>query len=104
MESRRKTLVGLRMATAGGHHTRASTVRQFTECLAAYLNGWGESSCDLSWEMICVQHADSTAMNEWQRCDVVIPNSVSDEGREIRRSGRKRYASTRCQYHPETLE
>ncbi|RNC49500.1 retrotransposon hot spot (RHS) protein [Trypanosoma cruzi] len=34
----RKTLVGLQM-TAGGHHTTASTVRQFTECLAAYFNG-----------------------------------------------------------------
>ncbi|PWU97914.1 putative retrotransposon hot spot protein (RHS) [Trypanosoma cruzi] len=44
-----KTLVALRMTTAGGHHTTASTVRQFTECLAAYCNGWEESPQDMSW-------------------------------------------------------
>ncbi|RNC53350.1 putative retrotransposon hot spot (RHS) protein [Trypanosoma cruzi] len=78
------TLVGLRMATASEHHTTASTVRQFTECLAAYFNCWEELSRDMSWEMICVQHADSTPMTGWQRCDVVNPNSVSDvESREI---------------------
>ncbi|RNE98922.1 putative retrotransposon hot spot (RHS) protein [Trypanosoma cruzi] len=42
MDSNPMTLIGLRMATAGGHHTTASTVRQFTECLAAYFNGWEE--------------------------------------------------------------
>ncbi|RNF12054.1 retrotransposon hot spot (RHS) protein [Trypanosoma cruzi] len=52
-----KTLFGSRMATAGGHHTTTSTVRQFTECLAAYFNGWGELSRDMSWDMIYVQHA-----------------------------------------------
>ncbi|RNC54068.1 putative retrotransposon hot spot (RHS) protein [Trypanosoma cruzi] len=67
------------MATAGGHHTRASTVRQFTECLAAYFNGWEESSRDMSWEIIYVQHADSTPMNDWPRCHVVNSNNVSDD-------------------------
>ncbi|RNC33026.1 putative retrotransposon hot spot (RHS) protein [Trypanosoma cruzi] len=72
------------MATAGGHHTTASTVRQFTECLVAYFNGWGELSRDMSWEIIYVQRADSTPMNDWQRCDVVNSDNVSDdEGREI---------------------
>ncbi|PWU97927.1 putative retrotransposon hot spot protein (RHS) [Trypanosoma cruzi] len=72
------TMVELRMSTAGGHHTTASTVRQFTECLAAYFNGWEESSQDMSWEIIYVQQADSTPMNDWQRCDVVDSNNVSD--------------------------
>ncbi|KAF8291408.1 putative retrotransposon hot spot (RHS) protein, partial [Trypanosoma cruzi] len=71
------TLVGLRMTTAGGHHTTASTVRQFTEYLAEYFNGWDELSRKLSWEMIYVQHSDSTPMNGWQRCDVVDSNNVS---------------------------
>ncbi|PWV13201.1 putative retrotransposon hot spot protein (RHS) [Trypanosoma cruzi] len=72
------------MTTAGGHHTTASTVRQFTECLAAYFNGWEELSRDMSWDIINVQQADSTPMNDWRRCDVVNPNSVSDvESREI---------------------
>ncbi|RNC52886.1 putative retrotransposon hot spot (RHS) protein [Trypanosoma cruzi] len=72
------------MATAGGHHTTAGTVGQFAECLAAYFNGWEELSRDMSWDIIYVQHADSTPMNNRQGCDVVDSNIVSDdEGREI---------------------
>ncbi|EKG00413.1 retrotransposon hot spot (RHS) protein, putative [Trypanosoma cruzi] len=71
------TLVGLQMTTTGGHHTTASTVRQFTECLAAYFNGWEELSRHLSWEMIYVQHADSTPMTDWRRCDIVNFDDVS---------------------------
>nr|AAC05480.1 hypothetical protein [Trypanosoma cruzi] len=72
------------MATAGGHHTTASTVRHFTECLAAYFNGWKKLSRDMSWKIIYVQHADSTPMNDWQRCDVVNSDNVSKkENREI---------------------
>ncbi|EAN82413.1 retrotransposon hot spot (RHS) protein, putative, partial [Trypanosoma cruzi] len=79
-----KTLVGLRMTTASEHHITASTVRRFTECLAAYFEGWDELSRDMSWEIIYVQHADSTPMEEWQRCDVVNSNNVGDdENREI---------------------
>ncbi|RNE99236.1 retrotransposon hot spot (RHS) protein [Trypanosoma cruzi] len=84
MDSNPKTLFGLRMATADGHHTTTSTVRRFNECLAAYFNGREELSRDMSWEIIYVQHADSTAMNDWQRCDVVNSNNVSRaENREI---------------------
>ncbi|PWV07706.1 putative retrotransposon hot spot (RHS) protein [Trypanosoma cruzi] len=105
VESNPRTLVGLRMARAGEHHTTASTVRQFTECPAAYFNGWEELSRDMSWEIIYVQHADSTPLNDWQRCDVVNSDSVSrDEGREIAVFWRKRCASTKCQYHLGALE
>ncbi|ESS61726.1 retrotransposon hot spot (RHS) protein [Trypanosoma cruzi Dm28c] len=58
MDSNPMTLVGLRMATAGGHHTTTSTVRQFTEYLAAYFNDREGLSQELSWEIIYVQHAD----------------------------------------------
>ncbi|EKF30911.1 retrotransposon hot spot (RHS) protein, putative [Trypanosoma cruzi marinkellei] len=78
LKSPRKTLVGLRMATASEHHTTASTVKQFNECLAAYFNGWEESSRDMSCEMIYLQRADSTPMNGCERCDVVNPNVLSD--------------------------
>ncbi|RNC41752.1 retrotransposon hot spot (RHS) protein [Trypanosoma cruzi] len=72
------------MTTTGEHHTTTSTVRQFTERLAAYFNGWEELSQELSWEMIYVQQADSTPMNDWQGCGVVNSNNVSDdESREI---------------------
>ncbi|PWU99898.1 putative retrotransposon hot spot (RHS) protein [Trypanosoma cruzi] len=77
VKTKPRTLVGLRMAAAGAHHTTTSTVRHFTEYLAAYFNGWEELSRQLSWEIIYVQHADSTPMNDWQRCDVVDSNNVS---------------------------
>ncbi|EKG01332.1 retrotransposon hot spot (RHS) protein, putative [Trypanosoma cruzi] len=85
MESPRKTLVGLQMTTtAGGHHTQTSTVRLFKERMASYFNGWEEFSRELSWEIIYVQHADSTPMNGWRRCDVVNSDNLSDdESREI---------------------
>ncbi|PWV11216.1 putative retrotransposon hot spot (RHS) protein [Trypanosoma cruzi] len=84
VNSNPKTLVGLRMTTAGGHRTTTSTVRQFNECLAAYFEGWEELSRDMSWEMIYVQHADSTPMTGWRRCDVVDSNNMSRaENREI---------------------
>ncbi|ESS61249.1 retrotransposon hot spot (RHS) protein [Trypanosoma cruzi Dm28c] len=84
MQSPRKTLFGLRMTTAGGPHTTTSTVRQFTECLAAYFEGWEELSRDMSWEIIYVQHTDSTPMNDWQRFDVDNSNNVGRaENREI---------------------
>ncbi|RNC36910.1 retrotransposon hot spot (RHS) protein [Trypanosoma cruzi] len=79
LDSNPKTLVGLRMTTAGEHHTTASTVRQFNECLVAYFNGWEELSRDMSWEIIYVQHADSTPMNGWQRCDVENSYNVSEK-------------------------
>ncbi|PWU83522.1 putative retrotransposon hot spot protein (RHS) [Trypanosoma cruzi] len=105
MESNPMTLVGLRMSTAGGHHTTASTVRHFTECLAAYFNGWEELSRDMSWDIIYVQHADSTPMNDWQRCDVVNTDVVSEEeDQRIAAFWKERCASTNWQYHPETLE
>ncbi|EKF35340.1 retrotransposon hot spot (RHS) protein, putative [Trypanosoma cruzi marinkellei] len=77
MESNPVTLVGLRMTTAGGHHTTASAVRQFTEHLAAYFSGWEELSRDMSWEIIYVQHAVSTPISDWQRCDAVPSDNVS---------------------------
>ncbi|PWU83920.1 putative retrotransposon hot spot (RHS) protein [Trypanosoma cruzi] len=83
MNSPRRTLVGLQMTTASAHHTTTSTVRQFTECLAAYFNGWEESSRDMSWEIICVQHAGSTPMNDWRRCDVVNTENLSEDEKEI---------------------
>ncbi|EKF98723.1 retrotransposon hot spot (RHS) protein, putative, partial [Trypanosoma cruzi] len=84
VDSPRKTLFGLRMAAAGGPHTTTSTVRQLAERMAAYFEGREELSRDMSWEIIYVQHADSTPMNDWQRCDVVNSNNVSRaENREI---------------------
>ncbi|PWU97366.1 retrotransposon hot spot (RHS) protein [Trypanosoma cruzi] len=79
LNSNPMTLVGPRMTTANEHHTTTSTVRQFTECMAAYFYGWEELSQDMSWEIIYVQHADSTPLNDWQGCDVVNSDGVSEK-------------------------
>ncbi|EAN82967.1 retrotransposon hot spot (RHS) protein, putative [Trypanosoma cruzi] len=83
VDSPRKTLVGLQMMTAGGHHTTASTVRQFNERMAEYFNGWKKFSQDMLWDIIYIQHADSTPMNDWQRCGPVNNNNLSDDEKKI---------------------
>ncbi|EKG01777.1 retrotransposon hot spot (RHS) protein, putative [Trypanosoma cruzi] len=84
VDSPRRTLVALQMTTASEHHTTATTVRQFIECMAEYFEGWDELSRDMSWGIIYLQQADSTPMKKWQRCDVVNSNNVSRaENREI---------------------
>ncbi|RNC39942.1 retrotransposon hot spot (RHS) protein [Trypanosoma cruzi] len=83
MESPRRTLVGLQMTTASEHHKITSTVNLFNEHLAAYFTGWKKLSRDMSWEMIYVQHENSTPMNDWQRCDVVNPNNETDAEKKI---------------------
>ncbi|RNC31837.1 retrotransposon hot spot (RHS) protein [Trypanosoma cruzi] len=83
MELNPRTLVGLRMTTAGEHHTIPSTVRQFNERMAKYFNGWEQFSRQLSWEIIYIQHADSTPMNGWQRCGPVKTNKLSPAEKKI---------------------
>ncbi|ESS61246.1 retrotransposon hot spot (RHS) protein [Trypanosoma cruzi Dm28c] len=83
VNSPRKTLVGLQMTTASAHHTTTSTVKQFTECLAAYFEGWEELSREMSWEMIYIKNEDSKNISKWQRCDVVNPNNETDAGKKI---------------------
>ncbi|PWU92458.1 putative retrotransposon hot spot (RHS) protein [Trypanosoma cruzi] len=84
MDSNPMTLVGLQITTASEHHTTASTVNLFKERMAAYFNGWEKFSQELSWEIIYIQHADSTPMEKRQRCGPANPNNLSPaENREI---------------------
>ncbi|PWU83166.1 putative retrotransposon hot spot (RHS) protein [Trypanosoma cruzi] len=83
VDSNPMTLVGLQMTTASAHHTTTSTVKQFTECLAAYFNGWEKFSREMSWEMIYIKNEDSKNISKWQRCDVVNPNNETDAEKEI---------------------
>ncbi|PWV20821.1 putative retrotransposon hot spot protein (RHS) [Trypanosoma cruzi] len=83
MESPRRTLVGLQMTTASAHHTIPSTVNQFTEHLSRFFNGWEEFAKGLSWDIIYIQHADSTPMEKWQRCGPVITENLSDAENKI---------------------
>ncbi|PWU93566.1 putative retrotransposon hot spot (RHS) protein [Trypanosoma cruzi] len=52
--------------------------RQFTEHLSWFFTNWEEFAQGLSWEMIYVQHADSTMISKWQRCGPVNPNNETD--------------------------
>ncbi|RNC40123.1 retrotransposon hot spot (RHS) protein, partial [Trypanosoma cruzi] len=83
VDSPRKTLVGLQMTTAGAHHTTASTVSLFNERLAAYFKGWKKLSQDMSWEMIYIQHENSTMITNWQRCGPVDTKNLSDDEKDI---------------------
>ncbi|PWU84175.1 putative retrotransposon hot spot (RHS) protein [Trypanosoma cruzi] len=83
VDSPRRTLVGLQMTTAGEHHTIPSTVRLFNERLAAYFEGWEELSRDMSWEIIYVQHENSTMITNWQRCGPVNTKKLSDDEKKI---------------------
>ncbi|RNF03605.1 putative retrotransposon hot spot (RHS) protein [Trypanosoma cruzi] len=83
VDSPRRTLVGLQMNTAGAHLTITSTVRLFTECMAAYFEGWEELSREMSWEMIYIKNADSKNISKWQRCDVVNTENLSEDEKEI---------------------
>ncbi|PWV14054.1 putative retrotransposon hot spot (RHS) protein [Trypanosoma cruzi] len=82
MESPWKALVGLRTTTANAHHTQTSNLRLFKERVASYFNGWEEFARELSWEIIYVQHADSTPISDWQRCNDSA-NLTEAENREI---------------------
>ncbi|RNF03046.1 retrotransposon hot spot (RHS) protein [Trypanosoma cruzi] len=82
MESPRRTLVGLQTTTANVHHTTTSTVKLFKKRVASYFEGWEELSRDMSWEIIYVQHADSTPIIDWQKCNDSA-NLTEAENREI---------------------
>ncbi|EKF99691.1 retrotransposon hot spot (RHS) protein, putative, partial [Trypanosoma cruzi] len=83
MESPRKTLVGLQMTTASAHHTKTSTVKEFTEYLSWFFTNWEEFAQGLSWDIIYVQHADSKNISKWQRCGPVNTENLSDAEKEI---------------------
>ncbi|EKG01775.1 retrotransposon hot spot (RHS) protein, putative [Trypanosoma cruzi] len=83
VDSPRKTLVGLQMTTAGAHHTIPSTVRLFIKRMAEYFNGWEELSRDMSWEIIYIQHENSTMITNWQRCGPANTENLTDDEKEI---------------------
>ncbi|RNE96550.1 retrotransposon hot spot (RHS) protein [Trypanosoma rangeli] len=63
--------------TRAEHGTKASTVRRFNSLLRSYFDDWETFEGGLSWEIIYVQHEDSTAINAWQQCVVVAHANVT---------------------------
>ncbi|RNE95276.1 retrotransposon hot spot (RHS) protein [Trypanosoma conorhini] len=66
--SPRRTMVGLQFTTAAAHDTTESKLKDFNDDMAKCFNNWDTVSRDLSWEIIYVQHVDSTPMRRWQKC------------------------------------
>ncbi|CCD12957.1 unnamed protein product [Trypanosoma congolense IL3000] len=64
-----QTIVLLQVTKAGCHHTTTSEVGRFRELMAQSFTNWREMENRLSYEMIYVQHTDSTSITERQRCD-----------------------------------
>ncbi|CCD17095.1 unnamed protein product [Trypanosoma congolense IL3000] len=64
-----QTIVLLQVTRAGCHHTTTSEVGRFRELMAQSFTNWREMENRFSYEMIYVQHADSTSINDRQRCD-----------------------------------
>ncbi|EAN85054.1 retrotransposon hot spot (RHS) protein, putative [Trypanosoma cruzi] len=83
VDSNPKIMVGLQITTASEHHTLTSTVKLFTEQLAAYFNDWEELSRDMSWEIVYVQHKDNKPLTDWQRCGPANPNNETNAEKEI---------------------
>ncbi|CCD11608.1 unnamed protein product [Trypanosoma congolense IL3000] len=64
-----QTIVLLQVTKAGCHHTTTSEVGRFRELMAQSFTNWREMENRLSYEMIYVQHTDSTSITDRQRCD-----------------------------------
>ncbi|CCD14014.1 unnamed protein product [Trypanosoma congolense IL3000] len=68
-EAPTQTIVLLQVTKARDNHTTTSEVCRFRERMAASFTNWREMESRLSYEIIYVQHADSTSINDRQRCD-----------------------------------
>ncbi|KEG08745.1 retrotransposon hot spot (RHS) protein [Trypanosoma grayi] len=64
----KRTIVCLQVTSAKAHHTKPSTVAQFTEYMKSYFNGWKLYSSALSWEIIYVQYGCAKVITTWQKC------------------------------------
>ncbi|RNE96254.1 retrotransposon hot spot protein (RHS) [Trypanosoma rangeli] len=73
----RRTMVAVQVTTRAEHGTRISTVRRFNDLPRSYFNDWETFEEGLSWEIIYVQHEDSTTINAWQQCVVVAHANVT---------------------------
>ncbi|RNE95442.1 retrotransposon hot spot protein (RHS), partial [Trypanosoma rangeli] len=73
----RRTMVAVQVTTGAEHDTKTTTVRQFNDLLRSYFYDWETFAEGLSWEIIYVQHEDSTAINAWQGCVVVAQANVT---------------------------
>ncbi|CCD16235.1 unnamed protein product [Trypanosoma congolense IL3000] len=63
-----KTIVLLQITKAKEHHTKRTTVREFRDYMRKVFKDWGRIEESCSWELIYIQHVDSTAIKKRQNC------------------------------------
>ncbi|CCD16760.1 unnamed protein product [Trypanosoma congolense IL3000] len=63
-----QTIVLIQVTRARDHHTTTSKVEAFRKRMARSFTNWTEMESRLSYEIIYVQHADSTTLTGRQRC------------------------------------
>ncbi|CCD13054.1 unnamed protein product [Trypanosoma congolense IL3000] len=63
-----QTIVLIQVTKARDHHTTTNKVKAFRERMVRYFTNWTEMESRLSYEIIYVQHADSTTLAGRQRC------------------------------------
>ncbi|CCD15000.1 unnamed protein product [Trypanosoma congolense IL3000] len=63
-----QTIVLIQVTKARDHHTTTSKVEAFRKRMARSFTNWTEMESRLSYEIIYVQHADSTTLTGRQRC------------------------------------
>ncbi|CCD12756.1 unnamed protein product [Trypanosoma congolense IL3000] len=63
-----KAIVLLQITKAKEHHTKRTTVRKFRDYLGKVFEDWENIEGSYSWEIIYIQHVDSTAIKKRQRC------------------------------------
>ncbi|CCD14230.1 unnamed protein product [Trypanosoma congolense IL3000] len=63
-----KTIVLVQVTKAKEHHTKKTTVNAFREYMGKLFEDWERIEGSYSWEIIYVQHVDSTAIKKRQSC------------------------------------
>ncbi|CCD16617.1 unnamed protein product [Trypanosoma congolense IL3000] len=63
-----QTIVLIQVTKARDHHTTTSEVEAFRDRMAGSFTNWTEMESRLSYEIIYVQHAESTTLTGRQRC------------------------------------
>ncbi|CCD16462.1 unnamed protein product [Trypanosoma congolense IL3000] len=63
-----KTIVLLQITRAKEHHTKRTTVHKFRDYMGKVFEDWENIEKSYTWEIIYVQHVDSTAIKKRQNC------------------------------------
>ncbi|CCD11687.1 unnamed protein product [Trypanosoma congolense IL3000] len=63
-----KTIVLVQVTKAKEHHTKKTTVNAFREYMGKVFEDWENIEEAYTWELIYVQHVDSTAIKKRQNC------------------------------------